>query len=414
MITDSQQLKTVLQNELSVVKITDVHTHVFPADFGSMLLFGIDEVLTYHYLIAEFFRYSTMPYGEFFALSKSKQADLIWQTLFLDHSPVSEAQRGALTVLRRLGLDVQSRSLEEYREYYRSRTMAQQIDTVFALAGVAEVVMTNEPFDPQERALWKSGAGKEDPRFQAALRIDPLLMDYTNAYKILQAEGYEVDASLSGNSAAEVRRFLTDWIGRMGALYMAVSLPPDFNLSDDSLRTRIVKECVLPVSQGQNVPFAMMIGVKKLVNEQLRLAGDSVGKADITVIEELCTQYPDNKFLVTMLSRENQHELAITARKYRNLMVFGCWWFLNNPSIVKEITKIRLETLGLSFTPQHSDARVLEHLIYKWDHSKALIGEVLEEKYTDLLATGWTLTPDEVRRDIGALFGDNFHRFLDR
>ena len=198
MITDSQQLKTVLQNELSVVKITDVHTHVFPADFGSMLLFGIDEVLTYHYLIAEFFRYSTMPYGEFFALSKSKQADLIWQTLFLDHSPVSEAQRGALTVLRRLGLDVQSRSLEEYREYYRSRTMAQQIDTVFALAGVEEVVMTNDPFDPQERALWKSGAGKEDPRFQAALRIDPLLMDYTNAYKILQAEGYEVDASLTG------------------------------------------------------------------------------------------------------------------------------------------------------------------------------------------------------------------------
>ena len=119
MITDSQQLKTVLQNELSVVKITDVHTHVFPADFGSMLLFGIDEVLTYHYLIAEFFRYSTMPYGVLCSI-KSKQADLIWQTLFLDHSPVV-SPGACLTVLRRLGLDVQSRSLEEYREYYRSR-----------------------------------------------------------------------------------------------------------------------------------------------------------------------------------------------------------------------------------------------------------------------------------------------------
>ncbi|HBG02883.1 MAG TPA: glucuronate isomerase [Firmicutes bacterium] len=414
MIRDPQQLRTILQNELSRVKVTDVHTHVFPADFGQMLLFGIDEVLTYHYLIAEFFRYSDMPYGEFYKLPKEKQADLIWQTLFLDRSPVSEAQRGALTVLKNLGLDVQSRSLGEYREYYRSRTMRQQIDTVFSLAGVDEVVMTNDVFDPQERAIWKSGAGKEDPRFKAALRIDPLLMDYANSHKTIQAEGYQVDASFGGDSPAEVRRFLTDWIRRMDALYMAVSLPPDFNISDNSLRTRIVKECILPVCREQDVAFALMIGVKKLVNEPLGLAGDSLGKADLGVIEELCTNYPKNKFLVTMLSRENQHELAITARKYRNLMIFGCWWFLNNPSIVMEITKMRLETLGLSFIPQHSDARVLEHLIYKWDHSKALIGQVLEEKYTDLLATGWTLSTEEIRRDVEALFRDNFHRFLGR
>lgn len=414
MITNSQQLQTVVQAELSKVKITDVHTHLFSADFDQMLLFGIDEVLTYHYLVAEFFRYSTMPYGEFFNLSKEKQADLIWQTLFLDRSPVSEAQRGALTILKRLGLDVQSRSLKEYREYYRSRTMSQQIDTVFELAGVQEAVMTNDPFDPQERAIWKSGPGNEDPRFKAALRIDPLLMDYPNAVKLLQAEGYKVDANLSGESPAEIRRFLTDWVERMDALYMAVSLPPDFNVSDNSLRTRIVKECVLPVCQEQNIAFALMIGVKKLVNKPLGLAGDSVGKADIRVIEELCTEYPDNKFLVTMLSRENQHELAIAARKYRNLMVFGCWWFLNNPSIVTEITKIRMETLGLSFIPQHSDARVLEHLIYKWDHSKLIIGQVLKEKYADLLATGWALTGEQVKKDIQALFQANFHDFLGR
>ena len=26
------------------------------------------------------------------------------------------------------------------------------------------------------------------------------------------------------------------------------------------------------------------------------------------------------------------------ARKFANLMPFGCWWFLNNPSIIAEIT----------------------------------------------------------------------------
>ena len=59
----------------------------------------------------------------------------------------------------------------------------------------------------------------------------------------------------------------------------------------------------------------------------------------LTVIVELCARFPRNKFFITMLSRENQHELCVAARKFGNLMVFGCWWFLNNPSIVSEITR---------------------------------------------------------------------------
>jgi hypothetical protein len=30
-----------------------------------------------------------------------------------------------------------------------------------------------------------------------------------------------------------------------------------------------------------------------------------------------------------MLSRENQHELCVVARKFRNVHIFGCWWFTN-------------------------------------------------------------------------------------
>ena len=249
-----------------------------------------------------------------------------------------------------------SRSLEPYREYFRGLTVREQIDRVFKLAGVKEVVMTNDPFDPQERAVWQRGVG-EDPRFRSSLRIDPLLLDFPWAAETLQAEGYAVTPDLGGASAAEVRRFLRDWTLKINALYLAASLPCSFDPAQDGLSTRVLKECILPVCGELDVPFALMIGVKRQVNPRLGLAGDSVGKAQIGAVERLCAEYPDNKFLVTMLSRENQHELAITARKYRNLMVFGCWWFLNNPSLVQEITAMRLETLGLSFIPQHSDAR---------------------------------------------------------
>lgn len=414
MYVTSSRLKSVIDQELSNVQITDIHTHLFPAEFGSLSLYGTDEVLTYHYLIAEFFRYSSLDYDEFFKLPKAKQADLVWQTLFLERSPLSEAQRGVLTILNRLGLDVKSRSIKEYRDYYSTRTIDQQVDKVFELAGIKEVVMTNDPFDPIEREFWLAGAGKEDPRFKAAMRIDPLLLDYPNAYKTLQALSYQVDSNLSKSSVAEVRRFLTDWVKKMDALYLAVSLPYDFTISDTSLRTRLLKECILPACEELGMPLAVMIGVKRQVNPGLTLAGDSLGKADITVIEELCTEFPQNKFLVSMLSRENQHELAITARKYRNLMVFGCWWFLNNPSIIADITQMRLETMGLSFIPQHSDARVLEQLIYKWEHSKIIIGQVLANKYEDLLATGWQLSKESIKQDVQALFSNNFYSFLDR
>jgi hypothetical protein len=33
----------------------DVHTHLFPQSHGDLLLCGIDELLTYHYLVAEYF-----------------------------------------------------------------------------------------------------------------------------------------------------------------------------------------------------------------------------------------------------------------------------------------------------------------------------------------------------------------------
>ena len=152
-----EQLALVIAEKLNGVQVVDMHTHLFPADFTGLLLWGMDEILTYHYLIAEYFRYSQQPYQEFFQLPKAKQADLVWRTLFVERSPVSEAQRGVLTILSRLGLDVGARSLDAYREYFRSLALAQHVDNVFRLAGVQAAVMTNDPFDAQERELWQRG-----------------------------------------------------------------------------------------------------------------------------------------------------------------------------------------------------------------------------------------------------------------
>jgi hypothetical protein len=175
---------------------------------------------------------------------------------------------------------------------------------------------------------------------------------------------------------------------------------------------RMLDEAILPVCAEFGLPFAMMIGSRRGANPSLRDAGDMLGRSDVQSLTNVVAASPKNRFFVTMLARENQHELAIAARKFGNLMVFGCWWFLNNPSLIEEITRMRMELLGTSFIPQHSDARVLEQIIYKWDHSKPIIARVLADKYRDLLATGWRITEREITRDVKDLLHDNFLKFL--
>lgn len=410
---DATGLRNAINRIVRETPLTDIHTHLYAPAFGELLLYGLDEVLTYHYLIAETFRLSDISYDDFWKLGKQEQAELIWKVLFLEHSPLSEACRGVITILQQLGLDPGTRDLAEYRTYFQALEPSSYIDTVFKTARVKSAVMTNDPFDDLERPVWEKGY-TPDPRFHAVLRIDPLLNDWPAASQKLKAWGYRVQDTLDDLALSEVRRFLEHWVKKMGALYMAVSLPPEFAFPEQSHRAKIIEHCILPVAQEHNIPFAMMIGVKRQVNPALKLAGDGVGLADVGPVERLCAQFPQNKFMCTMLARENQHALCVAARKFRNLLVFGCWWFLNNPSLIEEMTQMRLELLGPSIIPQHSDARVLDQVIYKWEHSREILARVLRHKYADLVAAGWKVQEAEIRRDVEDLLGGLFWKFLER
>jgi hypothetical protein len=195
---------------------------------------------------------------------------------------------------------------------------------------------------------------------------------------------------------------------------MAVSLPDTFQFPGEDFTAQMIANCVLPVARDTGTPFAMMIGVKRQLNPALKLAGDGVGRCDIRAVEQMAADNPDIRFLCTLLSRENQHELCVAARKLPNLMPFGCWWFLNDPLTIDEMTRMRLELLGLSMIPQHSDARILDQLIYKWKHSRAILANVLTDKYVDLAETGWRVTAEAIADDVERLVARNFTDFVGR
>ncbi|MCG8511336.1 MAG: hypothetical protein MI741_19130, partial [Rhodospirillales bacterium] len=360
-----------------------------------------------------------MSFDTFWAMRKSEQADLIWKKLFVERTPISEACRGVVTTLSSLGLDPNERDLSGYRKWFAEQDAETYVDRVMELTNVDRITMTNEVFDPHEHQLWldKPNVG-DDPRFAAVLRVDKLVVDWPVAATFLRERGYSVDASLGGSSIDEIKRFLGEWIDRMKAVYVAMSLPPQWRFpveAGDTTATfgeKVLTQCMLPVLAQRDMPLALMIGAQRQVNPALQLAGDMGFASDVGSLVRLCATHADNRFLVTMLGREDQHELAVAARKFRNLLIFGCWWFLNIPSQIEQITKLRLELLGTTFCPQHSDARVLDQLVYKWKHSRTIIGKVLTEKYEELAAAGGDLSEQRIKNDIALLMRDNFRNWV--
>ena len=101
--SEKSELESMVTKVVASTPIRDIHTHLYDPAFGELLLWGIDDLLVYHYLVAEAFRHLDLPYAKFWALSKSQQAELIWNQLFIEHSPISESCRWILTTLHEIG-----------------------------------------------------------------------------------------------------------------------------------------------------------------------------------------------------------------------------------------------------------------------------------------------------------------------
>ena len=75
-LPDVTQLRREVTEVVKTTPVIDVHTHLLAPQFGELSLFGIDELLTYHYLIVETFRSSEVKPEQFWCMNTVEQADL--------------------------------------------------------------------------------------------------------------------------------------------------------------------------------------------------------------------------------------------------------------------------------------------------------------------------------------------------
>ena len=463
----------VVASAVSNVEAIDVHTHLLPPSHGTLMLWGIDALLTYHYLVAELFMIlpcealgdgvsttSDAPPSPdvFYAWPLAQQADLVFEELFVKRTPLSEACRGVITALAALGLGGLLREaadaprpspwpprpsasrLFQLRAHFAALDRDAHLEHVFVDAKLKYAIMTNIPFSHEEAQHWRKPQTRDQPlqkpiseRLKPALRVDPLLSgDWVTVCAALRASSPPYEESVEGCKA-----YLTDWVRVMRPVYLMASTPHGFTYTpsrkhrkrpreadeagaadDDGSKparpdaTTLLEDVLLAVATEHGLPLAIKVGAVRGANPALRAGGDGVEVADLRFLRALLVTYPHIKVLATVLSRDNQHELAVLARKFGNLHVYGCWWFCNNPSIIEATTRMRLEMLGTAFTCQHSDARVLEQLLYKWRHSRVAVVPALVEQYTRLVESGWGVRETDVQRDVELLFGGAYEAFL--
>src|ERR1039458_10559427 len=94
----ASQFGAAVEHELQAAQFIDIHTHLYMPSLGPVGLWGIDNLVTYHYLEAELFRSSSVQPAAYWQLSQREKADAIWKALFVR----SEEHTSELQSLRHL------------------------------------------------------------------------------------------------------------------------------------------------------------------------------------------------------------------------------------------------------------------------------------------------------------------------
>ena len=394
-----------LKEELNIIinntEIFDIHTHLFPSSFKTYYLSGIEEVLNYHYLIAELLTSTNITPNAFYDLNNKDRAKKIWEELFIKQTPVSEACKGVLTILSSFEIDYSSKSFDQINTEYLELNLSDQ--DILNRSKISNLVMTNNPFDLEEWKLFEKKDWNSDV-YLASLRLDDILLEPN---KCVQLAKNKIQDNL--NERDLIIKYLDAVYEQSNPVYAAISL------NKDQLSTLIENKIfsyILEWLKLKKLPLSLLLGVKIQVNKEFLIAGDGIDRVDLSYLSKLCNKYPKNKFLCSCLSLNDQHELTVLGRKHSNMRIFGFWWFMNQPTLIEMIMNLRIELLGFNFIPQHSDARVTDQLIYKWSHFKVILNKILFSHYSELVLRGFKISEEKIITDVNKLLSKNALDFI--
>ena len=252
------------------------------------------------------------------------KAKIIWNNLFLNRYPLSTATQGVLRILKLYGVDDVNQKFDKILKITNDNQLSEE--DIFKITNIKQVVMTNNPFDKEERKILNLN---RDNKYLNSIRIDDLFMKPKNKKNLFTSYYLSSNEKIK-IAIREIKKILKN------------NKPSYFSLSSENLdefRNQLFFDDFLPLLRQSKTPMMLLIGVKRQVNKLYKDAGDSIGTFNFNNLEKILIKFPNNNFLVSCLDYRDQFKMNVLARKFQNLKIVGFWWFNNNESVIENLLK---------------------------------------------------------------------------
>lgn len=263
-------------------------------------------------------------------------------------------------------------------------------EQVLNRSNVEKVYLTNDFDDPL--------IGFDTSRYVPCLRTDDLVFKLHEPAvheRLAKATGIAVGDSTTLNQALD---HLFEHFRNKGAKACAISLPPGFEphpVSDLDLTSAIQQRQLGDIANGvfwrlaqrcseHRLPFDLMIGVNRNVYLNGVHQGKDLFDQRLSLIQyaRLFNDFPDVPFCISVLTSNQNQELASYSWIFPNVVTSGHWWYANVPALIERDLHLRLQAVPLSKQiGYYSDAYKLEFILPKFNMYRSILAKVLAEEY---------------------------------
>jgi glucuronate isomerase len=388
-------LVRTLYDELCRIPLLDPHSHVDP--FAPTAR-GLDDILGYHYY-TELARSAGMghePLRPDVDLRERCRSILAHMDRF-DNT----AQYGWFVEIVQtfLGLEIEHVNVAGTDRLFDTAASVfsrpDWEDEVFRRSNLEKIFLTNNFDDRLD--------GFDTTKYVPCLRTDDLVFHLDKPdlrTRLAKTTGIDV------GDAPSLRRAIGSLFERFtkaGAKACAISLPPDFtphrvsehhldtqvrNPSEEVMGRRIQLQGVFwllaEFCRDYKLPFDLMIGVNRRVYENGVYQGQDLFDQRTSLIQyrELFNAFPDVTFCISVLTSNQNQELASYAWIFPNVVTSGHWWYSNVPAFIEPDLQARLNAVPK--TKQigyYSDAYKLEFVLPKFNMYRRVLATVLANDF---------------------------------
>ncbi|HQR43973.1 MAG TPA: glucuronate isomerase, partial [Gemmatales bacterium] len=272
---------------------------------------------------------------------------------------------------------------------------------IWQQTNLQQIYLTNEFDDPL--------IGFKTDSYIPCLRVDTLVNtahEPATLERLRHASGHVVNTvgQLHNAIASLVQQFRNK-----GARACAISLPSRFryqlNTSDrlpatapllnltPTQQVTLKAQVFHAIAEQCNVhglPFDLMIGVQRNVYPSGVYQGQDLMDEPGSLLHyaELFNSFPDVKFCVSVLTSQQNQELASYSWIFPNVYTSGHWWYSNVPTLIEQDLRLRLQAVPVEKQiGYYSDAYKLEFVLPKFNMYRRILAKVLAEDY--VLARHW-------------------------